>query len=181
IESPKANEKIRTGITNHTEPVESKSSRPDRCPSWNTHTSAPKLAPSDSTFISSALTGTTTEPVMRNSSTKVASATNPRTKGSRDSSAALSSTVSAARPVTKVGNGVSTARMTLTSRNDAAVSATDRGTTSMRTTSPALAVTSSRTTPGRDRSRSTNDAYAESGTPSVRTATTRTGSSVNAG
>ena len=49
-------------------PTASKPSRPDRWPSWNTHTSTPNVAPSDSTFITTALTATTTEPVIRNSS-----------------------------------------------------------------------------------------------------------------
>ncbi len=52
-----------------------KSSSPDRCPSWKIQTIAPNEAVSDSTFISSALTGSTTEPNARNSSSTVAPAT----------------------------------------------------------------------------------------------------------
>ena len=58
-------------------PVGVKFSRPDRWPSWNTQTSTPSDAASEITLVSSALTGTTTEPVMRNSSTRHATATIP--------------------------------------------------------------------------------------------------------
>ena len=58
-------------------PVGVKSSRPSRWPSWKTQTSTPSEAPSETTLISSALTGITTEPVMRNSRTRVPSATRP--------------------------------------------------------------------------------------------------------
>ena len=58
-------------------------SRPERCPSWNTHTSAPNVAPRDRVFMASALTGTSTEPVIRNSRTNVEAAMRPRAYGSR--------------------------------------------------------------------------------------------------
>src|SRR3712207_8822763 len=72
MDSPKANTKISTGMVMSTIPGGSKPSSPDRWPSWNTQTRAPKLAPSDSTFMTIALTGTTTDPVIRNSRAKVA-------------------------------------------------------------------------------------------------------------
>ena len=46
-------------------PVEVNPSRPSRWPSWKIRTSTPSDAPSDTTFISSALSGTSTEPVMQ--------------------------------------------------------------------------------------------------------------------
>ena len=58
-----------------TKPVGVKSRNPDRWPSWKIHTSAPNEAPSDSTFMSTALTGSTTEPNARNSSTNVVATT----------------------------------------------------------------------------------------------------------
>src|SRR6266511_4022147 len=178
MDSPNAKANTSTGSTNHTEPVGSNRSSPDRCPSWNTHTSAPKLAPSDSTFMTRAFTGTTTEPVIRNSSTNVASATNPRTSGRREISACLASTVSAACPVTSVSNGAGRDRIDATSRKDASVSATARGTTSTRATRGPVATTSARTTPGSVRRRSRYAAYADRGTPASRTATTWIGSDV---
>jgi DNA-binding NarL/FixJ family response regulator len=70
---------------------------------WNTQTIAPKVAPRLSRFSTIALTGTTTEPVKRNSSPKVASATTPRARGSRPSRASWSSTNVAPSPVTCTG------------------------------------------------------------------------------
>ena len=69
---PEGEDEHDTGITRSSEPGGSKPSSAGRCPSWNTQTSAPNVAPSDSTFITIALTGSTTEPVIRNSSTNVA-------------------------------------------------------------------------------------------------------------
>ncbi|OPZ55303.1 MAG: hypothetical protein BWY91_01123 [bacterium ADurb.BinA028] len=46
-----------------------------RCPSWKIQVSAPSEAPRDTTLRASALTGMTTDPVMRNSNTKVANTT----------------------------------------------------------------------------------------------------------
>ena len=62
---------MRIGWVASMKPVGVKSSSPDRWPSWKIQTSAPNEAPSDSTFITSALTGSTTEPKARNSSTNV--------------------------------------------------------------------------------------------------------------
>ena len=63
-----------TGIVITSVPVAVKPSRPDRWPSWNTQTSAPKVADSDSRFSTIALTGISTEPKDRNRTTKVISA-----------------------------------------------------------------------------------------------------------
>ena len=56
-------------------PVGVKFRNPDRWPSWKIQTSAPNEAPIDSTFMISALTGSTTEPKARNSSTNVVATT----------------------------------------------------------------------------------------------------------
>ncbi len=59
---------------------------------------APKLAPRLRMFISTALSGTTTEPVIMNSNTSVASTTTPPASGSRAPSLSLTSRSSAAGP-----------------------------------------------------------------------------------
>jgi hypothetical protein len=64
-----------------TPPAGRRPAKPSSHPSWNTHTSTPRHAPSDTAFISSAFTGTSTDPVIRNSSTNVASATTPTASG----------------------------------------------------------------------------------------------------
>ena len=51
---------------------------PRRWPCWKTSTTIPSEAPSDTTLSISALTGMTTDPVMRKSRTSVASATRPK-------------------------------------------------------------------------------------------------------
>ena len=74
MDRPNANTNTTTGTHASMAPKASKPSSPDRWPCWKTQTSAPNVAPSDRVFITSALTGTSTEPVIRNSSTNVASA-----------------------------------------------------------------------------------------------------------
>ena len=83
MDSPKVMAKVRTGTVGSSDPVPSAPSSQARWPSWKTQTRAPKLAPRLSTFITMALTGTTTDPVNRNSSTKVARATSPAARGRR--------------------------------------------------------------------------------------------------
>ena len=85
-------------------------SSPDRFPSWNTQTSTPSDAASESKLVSSALIGITTEPVMRNSSTNVAKITIPAAHGSPSMSAVAKSSWPAAWPVTQVGKPGSTPR-----------------------------------------------------------------------
>ena len=104
MDRPKAKMKMTSGMVASSEPTGSKPKSPDRWPSWNTQTRAPNVAPSDSTFITTALAATTTEPVMRKRSTSVARTTRPRARGRRSTIDALKSTSSAASPVTKVGN-----------------------------------------------------------------------------
>jgi hypothetical protein len=65
---------IRIGIVGSMVPVGVNCRSPDRCPSWKIHTTTPNVAASDSRFIAIALTGSTTDPNARNSSTNVAPA-----------------------------------------------------------------------------------------------------------
>ena len=97
-------------------PVGVKPSRPDRCPSWKIQTSAPNDAASDSTFITIALTGSTTEPNARNSSTSV---TRPRTAPSTAASsrgwpAGRPARPSRRRPAPRRPAGAGSARMSPT-------------------------------------------------------------------
>src|SRR4029450_7092892 len=116
MDRPKANTKISTGTVMSTMPGGSKPSGPERWPSWNTQTSAPKLAPSDSTFMTIALTGTTTDPVIRNSRAKVASPISPRACGTRLASESRSAPRRGAGPVTPAATGRSRSRIRSTSR-----------------------------------------------------------------
>ena len=52
-----------------------KPSRLSKWPFWKTHVAMPSDAPRDSTLMISALTGSTTDPVMRNMRTNVAMTT----------------------------------------------------------------------------------------------------------
>ena len=74
MDSPNANTNTMTGIQASIAPNAVKPSTLDRFPSWKIHTSAPNTAPRDSVFMTRALIGMTTDPVIRNSRAKVASA-----------------------------------------------------------------------------------------------------------
>ncbi len=63
-------------------------------------TSTPNAAPSDTTLSTSALSGMTSEPVMRNSSTNVPSTTRPTAYGALDTMLERKSRWPAAWPVT---------------------------------------------------------------------------------
>ena len=54
---------------------------PPRWPSWNAHTTTPKVAVIDSRFMITAFTGSTTLPVNSQSSTMLARRTKPMAKG----------------------------------------------------------------------------------------------------
>ncbi len=75
---------IRIGVDGSIVPVGVNRSSQDRCPHWNTHTITPNVAVSDSTFITIAFTGSTTEPNARNSSRNVAPAITRAIHGSTD-------------------------------------------------------------------------------------------------
>src|SRR5215472_2935309 len=100
MESPNPEAKIMTLRQASAEPQAVNPSSEDRCPSWNTHTSAPNVAPSDKTFMTIALSGMSTEPVIKNNSAKVASAIQAAAYGARLAISALKSASDAAEPVT---------------------------------------------------------------------------------
>ena len=108
---------IRIGWVASIAPVLVKPSSDDRWPSWKIHTRAPKDAESDSTFITTALSGSTTEPNARNSSTRVTPTTNSPIHGSVEPRLASRSRRSAARPPTSTSApaGAGTARTSPTS------------------------------------------------------------------
>ncbi len=72
-----------TGMLATRVPVDVVPSAP-RLPSWKIHTIAPNAADSDRMLSTSALTGSTTLPVSRNSSTSMITAISPSTSGSRE-------------------------------------------------------------------------------------------------
>ena len=76
-------------------------STPEPYPCWNTRVITPTVAPSDSAFITIALIGTISEPVIRNSSTSMASTVMPIAHGSRSLISPTMSLSSAASPVTQ--------------------------------------------------------------------------------
>ena len=91
-----------TGIHRSRAPTESKPRTRTRWPSWKIQARAPKLAPRLRMFMTTALIGTITEPVMRNSSTRVAVTTRSAAYGRRSLSRAFTSMSSAAIPPTSV-------------------------------------------------------------------------------
>ena len=91
---------IRIGMVGSMVPVGVKLSSPDRWPCWKIHTIAPNVAVSDSAFITMALTGSTTDPNARNSSTNVASTTTSAIQGRVWPRLASSSTSCAVAPPT---------------------------------------------------------------------------------
>src|SRR6266545_3551230 len=72
-----------------------------RNPCSNTALITPNVAPRETTFITTALSGTTREPVIANSSTTMASTVTPTAKGSRSPSSPSRSLRKAASPVTQ--------------------------------------------------------------------------------
>jgi hypothetical protein len=82
-----------------------------RWPSWKTHTSAPKAAVNDKTFITNAFSGKTTLPVRRNSRIRVTTAMIDSTTGSLDVTASELSRLICAHPVSWTARppGVATA------------------------------------------------------------------------
>ena len=92
---------IRIGIVGSIEPVGLNRSRPDRCPHWKIQTTTPNVADSDSTFITIAFSGSTTEPNARNSSTNVETQTSSAIQGSVEPRLLSSSTSPAVVPPTR--------------------------------------------------------------------------------
>ena len=106
--------RARRGIAVSTPPGERTRASPSRRPSWNTHTITPNEAPSEITLMNSALNGTTTDPVMRNSSTNVASTTMRTASGVCARRSCNRSTSTAAGPVVYVGKPGSICRIDAT-------------------------------------------------------------------
>src|SRR5215467_6087614 len=94
-----------------------KFSQPLRWPSWKIQTIAPKAAPSDTRFITTALRGSSSEPTSRKSTTYVTSTTNTAAAGVRDAIHATSSWVKAVDPPTSLlpPGGPASFRMAATS------------------------------------------------------------------
>jgi len=65
MDKPKAMQNIRMGVVVSVTPVGVNPRKPDRWPSWKTHTMAPKVAESHSRFSTIALMGTRIDPNMR--------------------------------------------------------------------------------------------------------------------
>ena len=101
MDSPNANAKMIT-VTNGFSPatVIIPSGRA-RKPCSKTALITPNVAPRDTTFIATALTGTTSDPVMANSRTVIASTVIPTAQGSRLTISPSRSLSSAASPVTQ--------------------------------------------------------------------------------
>ena len=126
-----------SGVDAGNVPVAVKSRTPEKLPSWKIHTSAPNTALRLSTLRISALTGTTTLPNIRNSSTKVASATRPSAIGRRAKIDSFESTSSADGPVTRTGNGARVSRTALARRSPASEYGSTDGTTESQVASSA--------------------------------------------
>ena len=110
-------------------PVGVKPSRPDKWPSWKIHTMAPKVALKLSRLSTSAFTGTSRLPNMRNSNTNVDTAIRPSAIGMRSNIAAFASTRSAEVPPTTTENGMSRLRMSCTSCSPSPETGSTFGTT----------------------------------------------------
>src|SRR5207247_9578422 len=100
VDGPKRKASIRIGIVGSIEPVGVNRSSPDRCPHWKIHTTTPNVADSDSTFITIAFSGRTTEPNARNSSTNVLTPVSSAIQGKVAPRLASSSTRPAVVPPT---------------------------------------------------------------------------------
>ena len=98
MDSPNAMQNSSTGMLATSVPVGVVPNAP-RWPSWKIHTSAPNAAVSESTLRTRALTGRTTLPVSRNSSTKVTTAMMASTSGRREVMASTLSRLIWAMPV----------------------------------------------------------------------------------
>src|SRR5437879_6136998 len=119
MERPNAMQNIRIGFDESSVPVAVKCSRFERWPSWKMNTIAPNVADRDRTFITSAFSGITTLPVIRNSTTNVTRAMIPAAMGTQLKMAVLESTSSADGPATSTGNGACRPRMSWTRRSPA--------------------------------------------------------------
>src|SRR6185295_4253186 len=100
MDRPKMMASIRIGMVGSIDPVGVNCSRRDRCPHWKIHTTTPNVADNDSTFITIAFSGSTTEPNARNSSTNVLTPVSSAIQGRVAPRLASSSTSPAVVPPT---------------------------------------------------------------------------------
>src|SRR5258707_3983184 len=100
MDRPKMMASIKIDMVGSMEPVGVNWSRQDRCPHWKIHTTTPNVADSDSTFITIAFSGSTTEPNAANISTNVDTPTSKAIHGSVEPRLASSSTRPAVLPPT---------------------------------------------------------------------------------
>src|SRR6266487_171473 len=101
---------------------------------------APYVAVRLSRLRTTALAGTTTLPVMRNSTVKVTSAISPPAIGRRPNSECFESTSCADDPPTLTGNGAGVWRTALTSRSPAGDTGSTAGTTDRNVPAPVVDV-----------------------------------------
>ncbi len=116
------------------DPVAVNPSAEARFPSWKAHTITPNEAPMDSTFISSALTGSTSDPNAANSSTIVTDPTTSAIHGSRASRLSWRSSCAAVAPPTTTRRVFGSGDKALIVRTRALASS-DMGSRSCRTAS----------------------------------------------
>ncbi len=95
MERPKATQNIRIGMLGSIEPLGVKPNRSARLPSWKIQTRTPNITPMLRVFRSMAFAGSSTLPVIRNSTRKVVTRIRPKTSGSRSTSSARNSLSSA--------------------------------------------------------------------------------------
>src|SRR3954452_22763366 len=129
MDKPKAMQNIRIGVDVSSDPVGVNDSRPDRWPSWKIHTMAPNVAVRLSRLSTSALSGITTLPVNRNSTTNVMRLMMASAIGSREAIEALESTSCAERPVTSTRKGADVLRTSCTRCSPWAETGSTLGTT----------------------------------------------------
>src|SRR6516164_8596375 len=115
MDNPKAMQNMRIGVVVSIVPVGVKWSTLARWPRWKIQTMAPNVALRLSRLSTIALAGTTTLPVIKNSTVKVTRAITPAATGTLAAMAALESTNWADWPPTRVENGAGRWRIVFTS------------------------------------------------------------------
>src|ERR1700710_1950231 len=102
MDSPNSTTKRNSGSQETTVPVDVKPSRPSARVDWNTSTSTPQAAPTDSRVSTAAMSATAIERNATVSTTTVSRSTNPNTSGSREAMVAPKSALNAVSPATPV-------------------------------------------------------------------------------
>src|SRR6478609_8103192 len=107
---PKARQNISSGMVGDRKPVGVKPSGSEKWPSWKIQTIAPNAADNESVLSTIALSGRTTLPVKRNSTTRVDTMISARASGSRLPSAFNESWFAAVGPANSTSPGGGTER-----------------------------------------------------------------------